>query len=264
MATSSAVIANRALRYLGMRGNITTLSSDVTAAGVACNELYPNVVMRTLRQVPWRFARKFAALTLFETLDAGTTASDAREWLYAYRQPEDCVQPLRIHFAGNRNPNPLQSVPFTIKADTTSTTYAAGTAYTVGQYAQSVGIWYRCIQAGTGQTPASSPLYWTAVATLPSLVYCDVEDAVLEYTMDVSGDPTRFTDDFEDAVAARLAYEVAPSVTVNGSAESLMAYVAGLYSDLVGRAYKNDWDASTPDMPPVSDYRTVRSIGVRA
>lgn len=41
--------------------------------------------------------------------------------------------------------------------------YNAGTAYAVGDRVTSSGIVYACIQAGTGQTPASSPLYWTAI-----------------------------------------------------------------------------------------------------
>jgi hypothetical protein len=46
-----------------------------------------------------------------------------------------------------------------------STTYSAGTAYAVGDQIVSSGIKYVCIQAGTGQTPASSPLYWRVVNT---------------------------------------------------------------------------------------------------
>lgn len=41
--------------------------------------------------------------------------------------------------------------------------YSAVTAYTVDEIVSSAGILYKCIQAGTGQTPASSPTYWTAV-----------------------------------------------------------------------------------------------------
>lgn len=41
--------------------------------------------------------------------------------------------------------------------------YKAATAYVVGDRVSSVGIVYRCIQAGTGNTPASSPAFWTVV-----------------------------------------------------------------------------------------------------
>ena len=42
--------------------------------------------------------------------------------------------------------------------------YAGGTAYVVNDVVGDVGIAYICIQAGTGHTPASSPLYWTPLA----------------------------------------------------------------------------------------------------
>ncbi len=38
--------------------------------------------------------------------------------------------------------------------------YAGGTPYVIGDLVVSASINYYCIQAGTGQTPASSPLYW--------------------------------------------------------------------------------------------------------
>jgi hypothetical protein len=41
--------------------------------------------------------------------------------------------------------------------------YSAVTAYTVDDIVSSADILYKCIQAGTGQTPVSSPTYWTAV-----------------------------------------------------------------------------------------------------
>jgi hypothetical protein len=41
--------------------------------------------------------------------------------------------------------------------------YSGATAYTVDDIVSSADILYKCIQAGTGQTPASSPTYWTAV-----------------------------------------------------------------------------------------------------
>lgn len=261
MATSSAQIANRALRHLGVRGRITNLTTDVTAEGVALNELYLPVVIRTLKAVPWRFARKVASLTLVETFTGGGAVSAAPEWAYSYRLPEDCLQPLRVHYAGVRNPFP--QVPFTVRADTDSTTYSAATTYATGDYALSSGIWYRALRETINDTPASSTSDWVAVDTVPPLLFCDVQDAVLEYTFDLSADPTRFSDEFEDAVASRLAYEAAPSITVNGSATELMAVTAGLHNEIVARAMKNDWDATQQDQPPQSIYQSIRYTGAR-
>lgn len=46
-----------------------------------------------------------------------------------------------------------------------SSAYAAGTAYALLDQVVSSGIKYVCIQAGTGNTPASSPLFWRVVNT---------------------------------------------------------------------------------------------------
>lgn len=46
-----------------------------------------------------------------------------------------------------------------------SSTYAAGTAYALLDQVVSAGIKYVCIQAGTGNTPASSPTFWRVVNT---------------------------------------------------------------------------------------------------
>jgi hypothetical protein len=41
--------------------------------------------------------------------------------------------------------------------------YKSATAYVVGDRVASVGIIYRCVAATTGNTPASSPAFWTVV-----------------------------------------------------------------------------------------------------
>jgi Tfp pilus assembly protein PilV len=45
-------------------------------------------------------------------------------------------------------------------ASTLGAAYSAGTAYYVGDTVTYNGSWYRCIQAGTGQTPSGSSSYW--------------------------------------------------------------------------------------------------------
>lgn len=62
--------------------------------------------------------------------------------------------------------------------------YAGGTPYVIGDLVLSVGIHYYCIQAGTGQTPASSPLYWYplsgTVYEIPT-PYADEDLAMLQF-----------------------------------------------------------------------------------
>lgn len=262
MATSSAAVANKALQHLGVAGVITTLATDTTAVGKAAYRFYADAVRETLSAHPWSCAQKVGTLTLVETI----AASNTREWQYKYRLPEDCLNPGRLLWAGVRNPRADQQVPFDTKADTGSTTYGAGTAYAVGDYASESSVWYRCIQAGTGQTPSVSPLYWTASATAqggpPKFLYTDLVDAELEYTMDLT-DTTRFDVDFEAAVAARLAYAIAPSVTVNGSAPVLRQQALELWQYLINKAIAADFNARQRDLPPVSGYQAARGIRAR-
>lgn len=256
MAASQAVLANRALRHLGVAGVITTLSSDTSAAGKALWAVYPQAVTDTLTAADWSCARRKATLTLVETF----ADTETREWLYSYRLPEDCLTPRRVIW-GVRNPRADQEWPFTVEMDPDSTDWDASTAYVVGDYARlaSSGVWYRCILATTNNTPPNAT-YWVAVERPPKLLLTDRVDAVLEYTMDLT-DPTRFDEALESAIAARLAYEAAPSITVNGSAVGLRDQVAALWNHLVGKAVAEDYMARQRDVPAPSGYQAARHIG---
>lgn len=255
MAASSAVVANKALGHLGVVGGITTLSSDTTLGGTACRTFYDGAVAETLKGAPWRSAMKIAALTLVEALEA----TRDEEWTYSYRLPEDCLAVRRIRLFGNRDPNADQEVPFDEFADTASTTWSASTAYAVGDYAQVAAtlVWYRCILAHTNQTPPNGT-YWVAITGgPPKLLHCHVSDAVIEYTYALT-DPTRWDEDLEAAIAARLAFDIATMVTVNGSAVDLRRDVAGTYNALVSKAIENDQAARKRGPPARSTYETAR------
>lgn len=258
MAASTAAIANKALAYLGVEGRITTLSSDTTVPGKACRAYYAQAKREVLAAAPWPSQKKQATLTLVETY----TAADA-EWAYAYRQPEDCVTPLRILWEGIRNPLRDQEPPFEPIADTDSTTYDAAVTYTVGQYAQSGGIWYRALRTTINDTPASSPSDWVALSLVdgpPPLLRCDVEDAVLEYIADFN-DPTRFDPRIENAIAALLAWYVAPQVCQSGTADAARAGVAATFDQLIRAGRAEAHNARKPDVPPISTYHAARLRG---
>lgn len=257
MATTSAVIANRALAHLGQAGTITTLSSDTTTAGKACRTFYESARVETLKAYNWACARKQATLTLVETYPETTD----REWVYKYRLPEDCLVPRRIVW-GVRNPGPDQQYPFRLRADTDSTAWAIGTTYAAGEYASvtttGVVVWYRALRETVGDAPASSTDDWVAIAGGPPMFLdTDRADAVLEYTVDLS-DVTQFARDYEDALCALLAFYVAPILTVNGSAAQLQANAYGVFQSLIMQAMANDYNAKQRDMPPRSTYEGVR------
>jgi hypothetical protein len=156
----------------------------------------------------------------------------------------------------------MQEPSFEQVADTASTAYASGTTYAVGDYVLSASIWYRCIQAGAGQTPASSPTYWTATATYsgvpPQWLLCDVPEAWLEYTVDIA-DPRFFTPDLDNAFAAKLAFYIAPQVSAQNP--NLRAEMAGLFDFLIRSAHVNDTNNEQRDPEPPSSFEVARHAG---
>ena len=257
MAASSATIANLALSHCGSSAVvITTLSSDTTLEGKACNAFYEIAKRETLLAYPWNIAQVQAVLTLIEEI-----TTDPSEWDWKYRLPEDCLMPQRVMYpdGGVRTPSSGYRVPYRLLRDTESTAYDAGTAYVVGDYVLSATIWYRCILAGTGQTPVSSPTYWTATATYngvpPQWLLCDVEEAWLEYTVDIT-DPRFFTPDLDNAIAARLAFYIAPKVSQQNA--GLRQEMAELWSFLIRQAQANDSNNEQRDPEPPSSFEVAR------
>ena len=255
MAASTAAIANLALSHLGSTAVvITDLAADTTLEGKSCRQFYSQAVRETLLAHPWNVAQVQAALTLVEAV-----TTDPMEWAYKYRVPEDCLMPQRVLWQNIRTPPSGYRVPYRLLRDTESTTYNAATAYVVGDYVLSATIWYRCILAGTGQTPVSSPTYWTATATYsgvpPQWLLCDAASAWLEYTVDLT-DPRDFTPDLDNAVAARLAFYVAPKLALGNP--NVRGEMAGLWDFLIRAARANDANNEQRDPEPPSSFEMAR------
>lgn len=258
MSTSSAAIANLALAHLGSSAVvITTLSTDTTLEGKALRAFYETARRETLMAHAWHCAQKSAALTLVEAVD-----DTLPEWVYKYRVPEDCLMPQRIKWGGIRSPTPGQRIPFAVRRDTESTTYDAGVTYTVGQYAESSSIWYRALRTTINDTPVSSTSDWVTIAAPttpdgvpPEWLFCDVEDAELEYTMNLT-DTRYFTPDLDNAIAAKLAFYAAPKITTGDP--NTRAEMAQLWDFLIRQARSNDFHAEQQDPAPMSSFEAAR------
>lgn len=256
MAASDAAIANAALSHLGVAGRIVTLATDPSSEARVCREFLPRARAETIKSAPWSVATKTAPLLLLEDFNG----SDA-EWRYRYRLPEDCIQPRRILWRGIRNPLPDQQPSFIVAADTISGPYDDATEYVTGDYvsvtAGGVWQWYRALQDSTNQSPVTEDAYWEPVSSVPDWLMCDVESAQLEYTFDLV-DPTRYGPDLEAAIVALLAYYIASSVTVNGSAIPLQQKVAGIWEQKINEAREADARARQRDPAPISAYEAAR------
>lgn len=88
MATKAG-ICNMALSHLGVGKEIANLETEKSAEAQACRRFYDEVLSVTLRDFPWPFATKIAALALIE-------ANPNSLWAFSYRYPTDAVYIRRI------------------------------------------------------------------------------------------------------------------------------------------------------------------------
>lgn len=255
MAASSATIANLALHHCGSSAVvITDLSTDSTLEGKSCRAFYETAKRETLMAHPWNIAQVQAELTLVEE-----DVTDPVEWQYIYRLPEDCLMPQRVLYADCRNPPSGLRVPFRVMRDSASTTYSAATTYATGDYALSATIWYRALRETINDAPVSSTSDWVATSTYsgvpPSWLVCDVADAWLEYTVDIT-DPRFFSPDLDNAIAAKLAFYIAPKVSAQNP--KLRGEMAELWAFLVRQAARNDANNQQRDAEPPSSFEVAR------
>ena len=255
MAASTAAIANLALSHLGSTAVvITDLAADTTLEGKSCRQFYDQAVRETLLAHPWNVAQVQAALTLVEAV-----TTDPMEWAYKYRVPEDCLMPQRVLWQNIRTPPSGYRVPYRLLRDTESTAWSASVTYAAGDYASVGTVWYRALRETINDAPASSADDWVATSTYsgvpPQWLLCDAASAWLEYTVDLT-DPRDFTPDLDNAVAARLAFYVAPKLALGNP--NVRGEMAGLWDFLIRAARANDANNEQRDPEPPSSFEMAR------
>lgn len=100
--------------------------------------------------------------------------------------------------------------------------------------------------------PAQIIPYQIGRDTTGPLIYCDLEDASLEYTSN-GVDVTQFSASFTDAVAYRLASIIAPRVT-GGDPSNLAAKAYQLYLAACSAAQANALNETQPDQAPAAEW----------
>lgn len=87
--------------------------TDPSQEAVVARLHYAQAVESTLRDFPWPFATRYAALTLI----AGSTSSPVNsDWTYSYRRPADCVFERRVAIARSGAVDPTPP-PFQLSFD---------------------------------------------------------------------------------------------------------------------------------------------------
>lgn len=94
-----------ALGKVGHSKRLVDLATDITVEAFQIRLHWAHAVKQTLRDFPWPFATRYAALTL---ISGSTSAPVNDDWTFSYRRPSDCIFERRIVVtrAGAVDPTP--------------------------------------------------------------------------------------------------------------------------------------------------------------
>ena len=222
MPQSETDIGNLALRFLGQAKTIGAFTERSTEAGL-CQAWYYNARDEVLREWEWEFARAYQQLEFL-------TNNPTSEWLYSYRYPSNVLF-LRRLVGGKRSESEtlVDQVKYEIATD------ASGRViYT--NYNQSNGWWQNLTQS----VPTVAPTIWA------------------EYTLRGENiDVGAFTPEFCTALAAKLAYYIAPALT-SGDPKGLGKAAWNAYLVAMSRAAGADKSEQRPELPPESEFIRAR------
>lgn len=279
MPLSDADICNQALARIGQRKPITAIDgSDTSANAALCALLYPKARNKLLSRFPWFFATRGAILVADPNVFAGSLGN-LPGYAHAYTDPADLVKPLYIFngarpgagvvqlfasspgfFSGLFSPQPaingeVLRIPFAhagghIFTDWTDEPAAWDATVFYGLNAvviASTGNYYRSTLASNHANNPVSAGGWAGTGT-------DHSFATLVYTARLT-DPTVFPDHFVEALAARLAPDLAlslatkPALARGLKEESEEAFMEAVAADANGQE---------PDARPDPSFLSVR------
>ena len=108
---SNTEIVNMALGHLATGKEIGDLETEKSEEARVARRFYETALKKTIRDAPWPFLTKIAALGLVEE-------EPNTEWGYSYQYPSDCAKLRRI-LSGLRNDTRQSRVPLKIAWGTT-------------------------------------------------------------------------------------------------------------------------------------------------
>lgn len=121
-------IANMALTRIGIGKQIANIATDQTREAVAVRLVYNDAIQETLRDFAWPFATRYVQLAV---LDGGVRPNS--DWLFKYRQPNDCLFERRLVVNRTDVGDPAPS-PFLCSSDDTGGLIFANLANAVLEY----------------------------------------------------------------------------------------------------------------------------------
>lgn len=176
--------------------------TENSRAAQVCNVLYAPARDAVLQAFPWPFASTFKTLAV-------ATAAPQPPWVYAYGYPSDCLLGLRIH--------PTLDSP------------GATAVYSPVGYTPSP------------QDETEIP-FRVANISGQRVILCDLDQAVLEYTMAITN-AASFSPLFAEALSWRIATDLAMSFAV---ADSIRQRSEAVYTRVLAVAQAVEANQRTP------------------
>lgn len=234
MIDDPVTVCNMALRHLGNSKGIMDFDNDATEPARGCRVFYPQVLDEVLRAFAWPFAVRFTSPSVV----SGPTPAATPEWVYSYRAPIDCIWVRRILPAGTT----LQPSPVGFPLYPTSPGSRIET--------QSSRIPYRIFADGNGKLILTDFPPVAATSTTPAL-------PMIEYIAQID-DSTQYAVDFAQAIAWKLAFYLAPSLTA-GDKFKLGDRAFQQYTQVIREAQASAKNEEQPDMAADAEWIQARA-----
>jgi len=261
MAASVEAICELALGHLGMSDTITDVTVDQTAVARAFRRFYYQTRDEVLTAFPWTFAKRYWKFT--DQPGTGTVG------VAVHGQMRADFTVVQTPYLGVGDTVTINSVVYTLlsqhnasswyvspaitqAAPKTFTITKARTSDPTADWAYAYRLPADVLQplrlVDGNRTPIRSnwPVFWVGEDDTSRLLYCNYDtDVVLEYVKSVT-DVTKYPVLFTQALAAKLAFYVAP-VLVGGDPNPVIGRVAQVYGALLGEARAANIMQSRPD-----------------
>jgi hypothetical protein len=223
MPTTVESICEQALGHLGIGDTITDVDTDLTAIAKAFRRFYQPTLDELQETVPWAWAKRYYDFTA--QAGSGTVTVTGTN-LATFTTDQD----------GTLNEGDtitIGAVEYVIGARTSGTVWAtdganvSAQAFTIAKgvtanptldwdYAYRVPSKVLAVRrlVDGNRTPIRTnwPVFWMGSDATGKLLYTDETTPVIEYTESIT-DPTQYPPNFVAALAALLAFKVAPLLT---------------------------------------------------
>lgn len=262
MAASVEAICELALGHLGMSDSITDVTADQTAVARAFRRFYDQTRDEVLTAFPWTFAKRYWKFTnqpgtgtVHVTTHGGHTDAKFSTSQDTYLVAGDTITVNSVVYTlvERHNANDWHVTPTTVQAAGSTFTITKArisdpTADWAYAYRLPLTVLHPLRLVDGNRTPIRSnwPVFWIGEDDTSRVLYCNYDtDVVLEYVKSVT-DTTKYPVLFTQALAAKLAFYVAP-LLVGGDPNPVIGRVAQVYGALLGEARAANIMQSRPD-----------------